>query len=354
MLGEPPEDPLLLFSVLYSFWAASWMAFNGDVVCELAAQFLALAQKQGATVPLMVGHRLMGVSLQYVGDPAQGRAHLDRAIAFYDPAVHRPLATRFGADIRVAILFFRSLSLWLFGYPDAAEVDLDYAIKEAREIGMASTLLPTLSNASLTHICARNYASAKAEADELCAFADDKGAAFWKARGTTHQGSVLALTGSDAEAVRVLTSGVTALWSTGGTLLGPSHLAYLARAHAGLGQFDDAWRRTGEAIAAMETTREKWIEPEVYRIAGEIALMMPASDTAKAEGYFDRALSVARAQRAKSWELRTATSLARLRRDQGKPDAARDLLVPVYDWFTEGFDTPDLKEAKALLEELRA
>ena len=137
-------------------------------------------------------------------------------------------------------------------------------------------------------------------------------------------------------------------------MYGPSHLSYLARAHAGLGQFDDARRCAGEAITAVETTKEKWFEAEVYRIAGEIALMVPEPDAAKAEGYFDRALSVARAQQAKSWELRTAMSMARLWRDQGKPQQARELLAPVYGWFTEGFDTLDLKEAKALLEELAA
>ena len=98
-LGEPPEDPLLLFSVLYGFWVANFVAFNGDVVRELAAQFLALAEKQGATVPLMIGHRLMGISLLFTGDVAEGRAHLDQAIALYDPAEHRPLATRFGQDV---------------------------------------------------------------------------------------------------------------------------------------------------------------------------------------------------------------------------------------------------------------
>ena len=103
-LGEPPEDPLLLFSVLYGFWVANYVAFNGDVVRELAAQFLALAEKQGATVPLMIGHRIMGISLVCTGDIAEGRAHFDQAIALYDPAEHRPLATRFGQDARVSIL----------------------------------------------------------------------------------------------------------------------------------------------------------------------------------------------------------------------------------------------------------
>ena len=137
-LGEPPEDPLLLFSVLYGFWVAKLVAFNGDVMRELAAQFLALAEKQGATAPLMIGHRLMGVSLLFTGDIAQGRTHLDQAIALYDPAEHRPLATRFGQDARVAILSYRSWALWLLGYPEAALADADHALKDAREIGQAA------------------------------------------------------------------------------------------------------------------------------------------------------------------------------------------------------------------------
>jgi predicted ATPase len=125
-------------------------------------------------------------------------------------------------------------------------------------------------------------------------------------------------------------------------------------AHAQLGQFDDAWRCIGEAMTAMATTKETWCEAEVDRMAGEIALLSPERDATKAEAYFERALAVARAQQAKSWELRAAMSMARLLRDQGKRDEARELLAPVYGWFTEGFDTLDLKEAKALLDGLRA
>ena len=163
-LGEPPEDPLLLFSVLYGFWVANYVAFNGDVVRELAAQFLALAEKQGATVPLMIGHRLMGISLLYTGDIAEGRAHFDQAIALYDPAEHRPLATRFGQDIGVAVLSYRSLALWLLGYPEAALADADHALKDAREIGQAATLMYALAITSLTHIYCGNYAAANAQA----------------------------------------------------------------------------------------------------------------------------------------------------------------------------------------------
>ena len=113
-----------------------------------------------------------------------------------------------------------------------------------------------------------------------------------------------------------------------------------------------AWRRIGEMMTAVQTTKESWWEAVVYRVAGEIALQSPEPDAAKAEAYFERALTVARQQQAKSWELRAAMSMARLWRDQGKVQQARELLAPVYGWFTEGFDTRDLKEAKALLEEL--
>ena len=131
---------------------------------ELAAQFLALAEKQGATVPLMIGHRLMGTSLLYTGDIAEGRAHFDQAIALYDPAEHRPLATRFGQDVGVAILSFRSLALWMLGYPEAALADAEHALKDAREIGQAATLMYALTHASLTHILCGNYAAANAQA----------------------------------------------------------------------------------------------------------------------------------------------------------------------------------------------
>jgi len=150
----------------------------------------------------------------------------------------------------------------------------------------------------------------------------------------------------------MITAGISAWRSTGATTWMPTYLSYLARGYAEIGQFDEAWRCIGEATTTIETTKERLWEAEVHRTAGEIALKSPQPDATKAEGYFERALAVARAQQAKSWELRAAMSLARLWRDQGKRDEARQLLAPIYGWFTEGFDTLDMKEAKALLEEL--
>ena len=353
-LGEPPDDPLLLFSVLWGFWVANYVAFNGDVMRELAAQFLALAEKHGATVPLIVGHRVMAITLMETGDIAQGRAHYDRVIALYDPAAHRPLATRFGQDFRVSGLSYRSRALWILGYPEAALADSDQAISNAREIGQAATLMFALHQAAQTHILCGNYVTAKTLVDELVALADEKGSLYWKAAGMTRQGWILALTGQASDAVPMITLANTARRSTGATVVLPLSLSYLARAYAELGQFDDAWHCIDEAMTAVATTKETWFEADIHRMAGEIALMSPEPDAAKAEAYFERALAIARKQQAKSRELRAAMSMARLWRDQGKRDKARDLLAPVYGWFTEGFDTLDLKEAKALLDELHA
>jgi predicted ATPase len=162
----------------------------------------------------------------------------------------------------------------------------------------------------------------------------------------------LALTGKASDAVQMITSGLTAMRATGTTMWMPLWLSYLTRANAEIGQFDDARRGIGEAMAAVETAKERWCEAEVNRIAGEIALLSPEPDLAKAEAYFERALAVAREQQAKSWELRAAMSMARLWRDQGRRPQARDILAPVYGWFTEGFGTLDLKQAKAMLDEL--
>jgi predicted ATPase len=350
--GEPPEDPLLLFSVLYGFWLANTVAFNGAVSRDLAAQFLALAEKQRAAVPLMVGHRLMGLSLQYTGDFAESRVHLDQAIAAYDPAKHRPLVTRFGQDAQVAALSFRSVTLWLLGYPEVGLRDSDDALKNAREMDQAATLMHALGNAASLYTLCGNLAAAAAHAKELAALAEEKSSLIWKAGGMLFQGSVLALAGNASDGIEILISGMTAWRTTGATLFVPLFLSYLGRAHAEVGQFEEAWRCIGEAMTAVETTKEKWCEAEIHRTAGELTLTSPEPDAAKVEAHFERALAIAREQQAKSWELRAAMSMARLWRDQGKRQQARDLLAPIYGWFTEGFDTLDLKQAKALLEEL--
>jgi class 3 adenylate cyclase/predicted ATPase len=348
-LGELPDDPLLWFSALYTFWTVNVVAFNGDVVRNLAAEFLSLAEKQNAKAAQMIGHRMMGNALLLSGDIAEAPEHYDQAIALYDLAEGHLLTTRFGVDTWVAVLVYRSLALWILGYPERALADVEHALKKAREIGQAATLMYTLAISALTLMHSGSYATASRQSDELVALADEKGAALWKAVGITNQGCTLALTGKASNAVKMITSGITALRSTGTTLFVPLYLSDLAHGDAELGNFDTAWRCIGEAMTAAQTTEERWSEAEIYRTAGEIALLSAGPDAAKAEAFFARALAVARAQKAKSWELRAAMSLAQLWRDEGKGRQARDLLAPVYGWFTEGFGTPDLKKAKALI-----
>jgi predicted ATPase len=343
---------LLQFSVLYGIWVENQVAFNGNVMCELAAQFIRLAEKHGATVPLMVGHRLMGTSLLFTGDLAASREHFGRAMALYDPGAHRPLAAQFGQDVRLSALSYRSNGLWVLGWPDAALADTNNALKEARESGQATTLAFTLSHIARTLIFCGDYAAAMVRWRELSDLADKISAPLWRSFGTLHLGSICAATGKPAEAIQELTRGLEELRLTETTIFVPFYLSQLALVFAEAGQFDDAQRCIDEAMTAIETTQERWCEAEVNRIAGEIALKPSQSDVLQATSYFERALAVARQQQAKSWELRAAMSMARLWRDQGKRDDARDLLAPVYGWFTEGFDTLDLKQAKVLLEQL--
>jgi tetratricopeptide (TPR) repeat protein len=278
-LGEPLEDPLLLFSVLYGFWVANYVAFNGDLMRELAAQFLSLAEKQKAIVPRMTGHRIVGTTLLYMGDFAKARLHLDQALALYDPIEHRPLAARFGTDAAVSSLILSIDGSMVIG------------LSRRRTCGCESYRQGRARNRSSVHV-------------DGC---------------------------------------------LGRTVNHPHPLREVRGRNGAAGRSCRFGRRKGFLVL------EGACRDERLRIRlDKVALMTPNPDAAKAEAYFKRALEVARQQQAKSWELRAAMSMARLWRDQGKRDAARDLLAPVYGWFTEGFDTLDLKDARALLDELSA
>jgi class 3 adenylate cyclase/predicted ATPase len=352
VLGEPPEDPLLLFSVLYGGWVANYVEFKGDAMRELAAEFLALANKQGAATAVMIGHRLMGLSLLVTGDLENGRAHLDQAIALYNPNEHRPLTARFGQDVRVASLSLRSWALCALGFRHDALLDTEQALSDAREIGQAATLMYALLVASISHVICSNYVEASAIIDELVALTDEIGSSFWKAWAVMQKGCVLALTDKASDAVQTIHSGMREWRSTGSTAMMPYYLSYLAEAHKQLGQFDAAEQCISEAMAAVEATKERWCEAEIYRIAGEIALLSSEHGVAKAEVHLIRALAIAREQRAKHWELRAAMGIARLWRDNGKRDQGRDLLCSVYSWFPEDADSIELQQAKKLLEDL--
>jgi tetratricopeptide (TPR) repeat protein len=208
-LGEPPEDPLLLFSVLYGIWVANFVAFDGDAIRELATHFMSLAEKQRSAVALLIGHRLIGNSRILTGDMVEGRARYDQAFALGRAADYRPLATRFGQDIQVATLSFRALVLWLLGYPQAAVADAASALQDAREIGHAATLMYALNHTTMfAHIPCGRYSEAEAALEEVVALASEKDLSFWKALGTLNYACVLSLTGKAASAIQMFTTGL--------------------------------------------------------------------------------------------------------------------------------------------------
>ena len=270
--GEPPEDPLLLFSFLWGVWSGSYVKFNGEAIKALASQIMTLAERQGTTTPLMVGHRLVGMSALHTGDIDGSRQHFDRAIALYNPAEHRALAPRFGQDIRVAALAFRAKALWLLGYPALALADIESALKDGREIDHGPSLMYALYLAAKLNMYSGYYAAASKHADEIVIFATQKGVGFWKAFGVLDQSVASALLGNSSDAVQKIASAINAYRSMGSTVFLPEYLVHLANAHAQLGQIDDAWRCIGEAMTIMEASGETWCEAELHRIAGEIAL----------------------------------------------------------------------------------
>jgi hypothetical protein len=220
-LEEHIEDPLLLYSVLYGLFIAKFMNFDGDATSALARQFLALAEQQNATAPIMIGHRLLGTTLLCMGEATEALSHLDRAWALYDPAAHHPLATRFGHDVGAATLTFRPLARWLLGYPKVALAETDHAIAAARETNHMPTLLFALAGTAFTHICCRNYAAAIMHQDECIALAQAK-VPFFNIFATAQRGCVLAQTGKAADAIEAISAGIAGLRAIGATTWGPS------------------------------------------------------------------------------------------------------------------------------------
>jgi tetratricopeptide (TPR) repeat protein len=266
---EAAEDPLLLFSVLYSFFVANFNSFNASAVTESAAQFLKLAEEQDAATPQMLGHRLVGVAQTTTGNFAKAFAHLDNAITSYNPTEHRELATRFGQDIRVAALCFRSWVRWMLGYPDAALADARSAVMEAREVGQGIPLMYSLYFASYALIHCGEYTDLNARLDELIPMATEKNAAQWRGGGMMHRGVIEALTGKASDAITMIPSGIAAWQSSGSVAFVPWYVAHMAKSLAELGRFDEAWRHMAEALTAIEKTGERWCESDVRRIAGE-------------------------------------------------------------------------------------
>ena len=240
--------------------------------------------------------------------------------------------------------------LFCLGFPDQALARSNAAIAEARRLAHPPSLAASLALGARLLSLVGDNAALDERADQLVAVTTEQGFPHWRAQGTIYRGWVKVKNGDVAEGISLLRSGSTAYRATGAELWMPYHIALLARACEIAGQIEEALTLLDDALQIVERTGERWFAAELNRHKGQLLLRQGHSEAA--EELYRKALSIAEEQEAKLWELRAAASLARLRRDQGRRAEARDLLAPVYGWFTEGFDTPDLKEAKALLDEL--
>jgi predicted ATPase len=351
-LGEPPDNPLAIFALLDGLWSVNYFRFDGRAIIELSNQYLALAEQQENVNVKLAANFNMGLALSATGTPKGARVYFDRMVALYPAAQPSTLIAFLGWDCRFVGLSDRAVCLWLLGRPDAALTDCEEALVGARSSRHVASLLMTIPSTMFVQLACGRYDATIALADELETLCNESNLASFASTPRLIRGTISALIGSAANAVDTITSAETDVRNAGMTLWSPLTKISLARAHVRLGQFDLARERVREGLDHIERTRETMLEAEVHRVAGEIALLSPDHNTADAKLSFQRALEIARAQQARSWELRAAMSLARLWRDEGQRAEAHDLVAPVYGWFTEGFDTLDLKEAKALLEEL--
>jgi TolB-like protein/predicted ATPase/class 3 adenylate cyclase len=323
-----------------------------DLAQRLAEDLLRLSGQRSDSAGLVLGHCSSGRNLSLVGSFASSRSHLEEALALYDPVSHRMLVREAGVDPQVLSQAFLGIVLFCLGYPDQALAHSRAAIAEARRLAHPASLASALAiGAGLVSLGGDNAALGD-RADELVAITTEQGFPAWHAQGTIYRGYAKVKNGDVVEGVSLLRRGLSAYRATG-TVTWMAHLiALLASACQLAGQTEEGLTLLDDALHIVESTRERWLDAELNRHKGQLLLQQGHTDAA--EELYRKALSIAREQEAKLWELRATVSLARLRRDQGRRAEARDPLAPVYEWFTEGFDTPDLKEAKALLETLDA
>jgi len=289
----------------------------------------------------------------FSGDHRAGLAHFETAVSLYRPDEHRDSALHYGQDIGVNAFVQLSWALWHRGYPDQSARAADRALAYSRELGHAHTLAHALYFAAMAAAFARDVASVHARSNNCVAVASEHGFALWAALGRLLQGWADAQKGEATAGIARIRDGLAATEATT-TNINPLFLTLLAEALALAGKIEEGLATLDDALATAAVSGQRGWDAEIHRLRGALIGRLPYSDPSKAEDSFRTALAIAREQGTRGYELRAATSLARLRRDQGHCTEARDLLAPVYGWFTEGFDAPDLKEAKALLDTLEA
>jgi predicted ATPase len=295
---------------------------------------------------------MLGMCLYKLGEFIPARTHFERGLALYVPQQHHALAFLYVEDPGVICLARAAAVQWALGYPDQALQQSYTARSLARELSHAFSLGYALAWIVMVPLGRREIHTVSAWAEELIALSTEHGFAQALMAGTIVQGRTLAAQGQVEEGIAQMRQGLTAWRALGVKTAVPYFLAMLAEAYGACGQAAEGLLQLTEALAVIHDTREQYQEAEVHRLKGELLLQQDLSDALQAEACFQQALAIARRQQAKSWELRAAMSLSRLWQQRGKRTEARELLAPIYGWFTEGFDTADLQEAKALLEVL--
>jgi len=299
-----------------------------------------------------LGHYSSGRDLMFGGKFASSRSHLEAGLALYNPILHPLLVHQTGIHPEVLSQAFLGVVLFCLGFPDQALAQNKAAMAEARRLAHPPSVGTSLALGIVPLSFIGDDVTFGEWVDHLITIATEQDFPVWRAQGTVFRGWTKVKNGDVEDGLSLLRSGLGAYRATGAEIVVPHFLALLARAYEITEQIKEATTQLNEALQIVERTGERWFVAELYRHKGQLLLRQRHADGA--EELYHKALSIAQEQEAKLWELRAAVSLARLCRDHGRRGEARDLLAPVYGWFTEGFDTPDLKEAKALLDELNS
>jgi class 3 adenylate cyclase/predicted ATPase len=342
-----------VFALLYGKWVTHFIRSEHQEALNAALQFLDLASQRAESAMLMMGHRITGILRMFMGDLAAGHAHLNDALALYEPETHQHLMFRFGQQPGASIHALTAWSFWLSGYPDTALRFCNKAIEIARESKHTNTLCYALFYGGCFVNCfRRDVDRVYKHAREVAEIAEANQLALWRAYARILSGWAVVERGQPDEGVSQIQSGITELQATSTKLCLPSLWSLLIRGQMALGQIEQGLKMTDEALCFVDETNERYWEAELYRLRGELFQIRGEAEAAE-KSYHD-AVEIARRQGAKSLELRAAVSLCRLQEAMGRREVGHQVLVPVYRWFGEGSDTPDLREAKTLLEGTRA
>jgi predicted ATPase len=346
------DDPRQRFYMLRGLWIYYFIRAELQTAHALGEQLLDFAQQTQDPAMLVVAHQTLGGTLYHLGAVASAYTHAARGIALYDPQQHRAAAFLYGEDAGVVCHSHAAWELWYLGYPEQGLARSHEAVTLAQQIAYPFSLGFALSMAAMFYQFRRERRAVQERAAAAIRLTQEQGFPFWMAYSSMLHGWALVQQGQTQEGSEQITQGLMTYRATDAKLVRPYFLALLAEVHGALREPDSGLKVLKEALTLVDKTGERWYEPELYRLKGDLLLQQSSDNQAEAESCFHHTLDIARSQQAKSFELRAATSLARLWQQQGKRQEAQDLLAPVYYWFTEGFDTADLQEAKALLDEL--